>query len=263
MKSIPKLVFALAICTIALFLLYRALGDTRVLLVTPDQFAFYSNDDRLDGGVSQSEMHTQNQALDLQCQLKLENYPWPYCGISIHTDTVTKTQGLDLSNYHTVRLRLRYDAPESSEPRLRFYLRNFNPAYSTAENEYSYKYNGVEFSVAQGAQTIEIPLANLQVMSWWLSDNKIPIADSGPEFTNIVRIDLATGSGARLGHHHLHVESIEFEGAYLAKETLLTTLLFSWVLLGLAFSLNELRKSKRAFREVRARQLHLKKLNAD
>ncbi|EPR4991389.1 CIA30 family protein [Vibrio navarrensis] len=263
MKSIPKLVFALAICTIALFLLYRALGDTRVLLVTPEQFAFYSNDDRLDGGVSQSEMHTQNQALDLQCQLKLENYPWPYCGISIHTDTVTKTQGLDLSNYHTVRLRLRYDAPESSEPRLRFYLRNFNPSYSVAEKEYSYKYNGVEFSVAQGAQTIEIPLANLQVMSWWLSDNKIPIAESGPEFTNIVRIDLATGSGAPLGNHHLQVESIEFEGAYLAKETLLTTLLFSWVLLGLAFSLNELRKSKRAFREVRARQLHLKKLNAD
>lgn len=263
MKWIHKLIFALAICTLSLVSLYSVLGDTRKLVITPERFAYLATDDRVAGGITTTEMAIDGQSVDLRCKLQTANYPWPYCGISIFTDTLTPTQGIDLSNYHTVRLKLSYDNPSAANGRVRFYLRNFNPAYSTPDNEYTYKYNGMEFTSSDRMETIEIPIANLQVMTWWLADNKIPIEHSAPEFTNITRIDLATGSTAVDGAHHFRVESIEFEGAYLAQETLLFALLLSWVLLGLGFSLHELHKSKRAFAEVRARQSYLKKMNAD
>ncbi|ELP5728937.1 GGDEF domain-containing protein [Vibrio vulnificus] len=263
MKWIHKLIFALAISTISLVALYSLLGDTRKLAITPERYAYHATDDRVAGGVTTTEMSTENQVVDLSCNIQTANYPWPYCGISIFTDTLEATKGIDLSNYHTMRLKLSYDKSGDSLGRIRVYLRNFNPAYSNVENEYTYKYNGMEFTPSAKMETIEIPLANLQVMTWWLADNKIPIEHSAPEFNNVTRIELATGSSAANGLHHLRVEKIEFEGAYLAQETLLFALLLSWVLLGLAFSLHELRKSKQAFVEVRARQAHLKKMNAD
>ncbi|MGL0947662.1 GGDEF domain-containing protein [Vibrio vulnificus] len=263
MKWIHKLIFALAICTISLIALYSVLGDTRKLVITPERFAYFATDDRAAGGITTTEMAIDGQTIDLSCNMQTASYPWPYCGISIFTDTLEATKGIDLSNYHTIRLKLSYDKTGESDGRLRFYLRNFNPAYSTADNEYTYKYNGMEFTPSASVETIEIPLANLQLMTWWLADNKIPIEHSAPEYSNVTRIELATGSGAANGEHHIRIERIEFEGAYLAQETLLFALLLSWVLLGLAFSLNELRKSKHNLAESRFRQEHLRKMNAD
>ncbi len=107
----------------------------------------------------------------------------------------------------------------------------------------------MQFSPSSFSETIEIPIKNLQVMTWWLADNKVDIEHSAPEFSNITRIDIATGSGAVLGQHKIVIDKIEFEGAYLAQETLLFALLFSWMALGLAFSLHELRKTERRMKK--------------
>ncbi|KFK57409.1 diguanylate cyclase, partial [Vibrio vulnificus] len=87
--------------------------------------------------------------------------------------------------------------------------------------------------------------------------------NSAPEYSNVTRIELATGLGATNGDHHIRIERMEFEGAYFAQEPLLFALLLSLVLFGLAFSLNDLRKSTHALAESLFRQEHLKKMNAD
>ncbi len=119
----------------------------------------------------------------------------------------------------------------------------------------------MQFSPSNFSETIEIPIKNLQVMTWWLADNKVDIEHSAPEFSNITRIDIATGSGAALGQHKIVIDKIEFEGAYLAQETLLFALLFSWMALGLAFSLHELRKNRAAYEKAKRRHRHLEKVN--
>ncbi|ANQ56410.1 diguanylate cyclase [Vibrio parahaemolyticus] len=264
MKWIHKLIFALSICTISLVALYSVLGDTRKLVITPEQFNIYATKDASEGGLSTADITYDAQSLVLNCELKKSSYAWPYCGISVYTDVAKPTHGIDLSNYHTIRLKLHYEeAGNGQNPShdLRLYLRNYNSEYSKPDDEYTIKYNGMQFSPSNFSETIEIPIKNLQVMTWWLADNKVDIEHSAPEFSNITRIDIATGSGAALGQHKIVIDKIEFEGAYLAQETLLFALLFSWMALGLAFSLHELRKNRAAYEKAKRRHRHLEKVN--
>ncbi|ESV69113.1 diguanylate cyclase [Vibrio parahaemolyticus] len=264
MKWIHKLIFALSICTISLVALYSVLGDTRKLVITPEQFNIYATKDASEGGLSSADITYDAQSLVLNCELKKSSYAWPYCGISVYTDVAKPTHGIDLSNYHTIRLKLHYEvAGDGQNPShdLRLYLRNYNPEYSKPDDEYTIKYNGMQFSPSSFSETIEIPIKNLQVMTWWLADNKVDIEHSAPEFSNITRIDIATGSGAALGQHKIVIDKIEFEGAYLAQETLLFALLFSWMALGLAFSLHERRKNRAAYEKAKRRHRHLEKVN--
>ncbi|EQL87412.1 diguanylate cyclase domain protein [Vibrio parahaemolyticus 10290] len=240
------------------------LGDTRKLVITPEQFNIYATKDASEGGLSSADITYDAQSLVLNCELKKSSYAWPYCGISVYTDVAKPTHGIDLSNYHTIRLKLHYEvAGDGQNPShdLRLYLRNYNPEYSKPDDEYTIKYNGMQFSPSSFSETIEIPIKNLQVMTWWLADNKVDIEHSAPEFSNITRIDIATGSGAALGQHKIVIDKIEFEGAYLAQETLLFALLFSWMALGLAFSLHELRKNRAAYEKAKRRHRHLEKVN--
>ncbi|TOO49926.1 GGDEF domain-containing protein [Vibrio parahaemolyticus] len=251
-------------CTISLVALYSVLGDTRKLVITPEQFNIYATKDASEGGLSTADITYDAQSLVLNCELKKSSYAWPYCGISVYTDVAKPTHGIDLSNYHTIRLKLHYEeAGNGQNPShdLRLYLRNYNPEYSKPDDEYTIKYNGMQFSPSSFSETIEIPIKNLQVMTWWLADNKVDIEHSAPEFSNITRIDIATGSGAALGQHKIVIDRIEFEGAYLAQETLLFALLFSWMALGLAFSLHELRKNRAAYEKAKRRHRHLEKVN--
>ncbi|MFZ3518222.1 GGDEF domain-containing protein [Vibrio harveyi] len=264
MKWIHRLIFALSICTISLVALYSLLGDTRKLEVTPDKFNIHVTNDTIAGGLSESDITYQNHSLTLNCDLKESKYAWPYCGISVYTDVKEATNGLDLSSYHTVRLKIRYEAAgdgQSPSKNLRLYLRNFNSAYSIPTDEYTIKYNGMQFSPSDFSEIIEIPIKNLQVMTWWLNDNDVAIEHSAPEFSNITRIDLATGAGAALGKHKIVIDKIEFEGAYVQQSTLLFVLLFSWMALGLAFSLHEMRKNKMAYNKAKKRHRHLEKVN--
>ncbi|ODM50668.1 diguanylate cyclase [Vibrio harveyi] len=264
MKWIHRLIFALSICTISLVALYSLLGDTRKLEVTPDKFNIHVTNDAIAGGLSESDITYQNNSLTLNCDLKESKYAWPYCGVSVYTDVKEATKGLDLSSYHTVRLKIRYEAAgdgQSPSKNLRLYLRNFNSAYSIPTDEYTIKYNGMQFSPSDFSEIIEIPIKNLQVMTWWLNDNDVAIEHSAPEFSNITRIDLATGAGAALGKHKIVIDKIEFEGAYVQQSTLLFVLLFSWMALGLAFSLHEMRKNKMAYNKAKKRHRHLEKVN--
>ncbi len=264
MKRIHKLIFALSICTISLVALYSILGDTRKLVITPDKFDIYATKDSTVGGLSDAELSVEEQGLVLNCDIKKSAYSWPYCGISVYTDVSEATKGIDLSSYHTIRLKIDYEQAgdtDNSSKELRLYLRNYNPEYSNPDDEYTIKYNGMQFSPLNFNGTIEIPIKNLQVMTWWLADNKVAIEHSAPEFTNITRIDIATGAATALGKHKIIINQIEFEGEYLAKETLLFVLLFSWMTLGLAFTLHELRKNKGAYEKAKQRHRHLAKVN--
>ncbi|GAJ72279.1 LOW QUALITY PROTEIN: GGDEF domain protein [Vibrio sp. JCM 18904] len=263
MKWIHNFIFALSICTISLVALYSVLGDTRKLTITPEHFNIYATKDASEGGVSEADITYDRQSV-LSCELKQSSYAWPYCGISVYTDSATPTQGIDLSNYHTIRLKVRYEeAGIGANPShdLRLYLRNYNSEYSKPDDEYTIKYNGMQFSPSGSIDIVEIPIKNLQVMTWWLADNGVAIEHSAPEFSNITRIDIATGSGAALGKHRIVIDKIEFEGAYLAQETLLYALLLSWMALGLAFSLHELRKNRVAYEKAQKRHRHLEKVN--
>ncbi len=229
--------------------------------LSPDRLSYFPTNDQTQGGLSTSSIDYVDGETVLSCELKESEYPWPYCGVSIHVNE-DPTIGLNLSKYHTVRLNVDFINLETgSYPRMRFYLRNFNPAYSTVDNEYTHKYNGLEYlpSYEQGA--IDIPIGNLQVLTWWLVDNNIPIEHSAPEYGNINKIEFATGSGAGIGHYKMVIKEVSFIGQYVEGEELFLTLLFMWIFLVVVWSGSEIRRGRRVVKQAELRQEHLTFIN--
>ncbi|KII79521.1 GGDEF domain-containing protein [Vibrio renipiscarius] len=263
MKIIHKVVFSLFVFTIAVVTLHWLYGDKNTYRINPNEFTYLATNDQLQKGASTSTISKHDNEVILDCELKVSaDYKWPYCGVSILYDENDPTQGVDFSDVHTVRLDVDFKRLDGGEsPAMRVYLRNYNPVYSQPDNEYTHKYNGLDYRQADYSRVIEVPLKSLQVLTWWLVDNKIPIAHAAPEFNNINRIEFATGSGTPVGVYQLHIRNIEFVGHYIDGEKLMLLLLFLWVGLGVLFSVSEIRHKQRIVRESEVRQKHLKNLN--
>ncbi|WP_208638785.1 GGDEF domain-containing protein [Vibrio rhodolitus] len=263
MNGIHKLIFALFVFTVFIITLHWQFGEQKSYRVSPNDFAFLPTNDQIQKGASTSVLEQNGEAIQLNCELKKSpDYKWPYCGISIQLNKDAVERGLDLSDFHTVKLDVDFIRLDSDKkPALRFYLRNYNPAYSATDNEYTHKYNGLDYRQADYSQPLTIPLKNLQVLTWWLVDNQIPIEHSGPEFNNVTRIEFATGSGAEEGLYQLNINSIEFIGYYIHKETLMLLLLMIWVGFAITFSAMEIRNGRLKVMQSESRRAYLQELN--
>ncbi|MGR5166398.1 GGDEF domain-containing protein [Vibrio astriarenae] len=237
-------------------------GDKKSTVIKPDNFSFLATNDQLQGGASTTEMNFVGDSALLECQIKRsENYPWPYCGVSVHLSD-HPAKGVDLSSYHTVKLNVDLVNIETGEhPRMRFYLRNFNPEYSNLSDEYTHKYNGLDYYPREDKDAFDVPLDALQVMSWWLVDNEIPIKHSAPERTNVNKIEFATGSGLGEGQYRLVIHRIEFVGNYTSAENVFLFLLMVWIFMGIYLSYREVRLSREELKRAKLRQQHLHAIN--
>ncbi len=263
LKTIHKLIFTLFLLTVLAIVLHWKFGEQKILRINPNQYQFLATNDQYQKGESTSSITQKHDVIELNCELiNSENYPWPYCGVAIRINELDMLKGLDLSDYHTARLDIDFVRLDSDEkPTLRFYLRNYNPAYSTPDNEYTLKYNGLDYRQADYDEPLVVPLKNLQVLTWWLVDNSIPIEHSGPEFNNITLIEFATGSGAGAGKYLMRINSIEFVGHYIKSETLMFWLLMIWISLALLFSVMQINESRRRIALSEVRREHLNSLN--
>ncbi|MEZ9229896.1 GGDEF domain-containing protein [Vibrio amylolyticus] len=261
MKFIHKSVLFMVMITILAVQLYRWYGDGRVRLIPPSLYTFYATSDSSNDGSSTAEVLIEGSTAILRCELKESDYPWPYCGVSIHLND-QEENGLDLSSYHTVRLDVDLvNVEDNSHPKMRFYMRNFNSEYSLVEDEYTHKYNGIEYAPGQGKGRLEIPLYSLQVMTWWLVDNNVPIEHSAPEFSNVNKIEFATGSAVGLGHYRMEIREVSLVGKYIPGDTLFMSLLLMWVMGGSFLLLGEIRRNQLLINQSAARQEHLRNIN--
>ncbi|MCK6261845.1 GGDEF domain-containing protein [Vibrio sp. ZSDE26] len=261
MSFIHRSVLFMVVITILTVQLYRMYGDSRVKVIPPHLYSYLATTDTYNGGLSTASLDVNGKEVTLTCELKESDYAWPYCGISIHLYPEAE-RGLDFSSYHTVRLNVDLtNLADNSHPRMRFYMRNYNPDYSVPDNEYTHKYNGIEYSPAEGQGLLEIPLYSLQVMTWWLVDNNIPIKHSAPEFSNINKIEFATGSGAGPGHYKMEIKEVSLVGTYIPGETLFMSLLLMWVVGGSVLLLGEIRRNHHVINQSATRQEHLRNIN--
>lgn len=258
MKFSVKLLLSLILVTLVVISSYQLWGDQKRLVVSSDKFGFFATNDQFQGGESLSTLKKMDQGVQLDCTLKTSDYAWPYCGVSVHFYSDPQI-GLDLSDYHTLELDIDYDIPPNDDRSLRVYFRNYNPIYSNTEDEYTHKYNGVTLQADAGK--IIIPMRNFQVMTWWVVDNKIPIAHAAPEFTNINKFELATGSNSALGEHSIKIHSITLVGRYISGETLFLLILVVWVIVAVFALLWELRNYQLDIEREKRRACYLSQVN--
>ncbi|MDR9830444.1 GGDEF domain-containing protein [Vibrio sp. FNV 38] len=262
MKNISKVVWLMVLFSSAVILCFHLLGDTKTTVIKPSKYAFVATNDQGQGGTSATELTILGDTAVVNCELKKSpDYPWPYCGVSVHLGEDPR-YGVDFSHYHTIELNVDLvNLDTGDHPRMRFYLRNYNPAYSNVDDEYTHKYNGLDYYPQEDNDAFDIPLNALQVMSWWLVDNEIPIKYSAPERKNVNKIEFATGSGVKEGRYRLVINNIKFIGDYTSAENVFLFLLLIWISLGIHLSYREIRHSHQALKRVRLRQQHLHTIN--
>lgn len=233
-----------------------ALGGFNTEYHIDSKTAFFSSiDDSSQGGNTESEIDLSGQSIVLNCDIKGKGR-WPFCEIAI--DLSKNNGGLDLSNYHSIGIDIDYLSPVEGE-RLRIYLRNFDQAYSTADDPVSLKFNAIEYAPGDGLQVI--PLKSFQVLSWWIAEYKLPIEKAGPQFNNILQIEIATGSYIKHAKYSMRLNQLVFYGQWITESTLLRINMLLWILAAVFFLVVERRRLAHQLQEMVAKADYLKDVN--
>ncbi|UXY14550.1 diguanylate cyclase [Chitiniphilus purpureus] len=228
-------------------LLWQHFGMNRTIRIDAHSpYRVQISDDRVNGGASVARLVRKDGFLLLYCRIAT-SYDWPFCEMSIRL--APAESGIDLSRFDTVTLALDYDAPGSRQ--LRFFVRNFDPAYGKAKQEGSWKANEISFVPALDGAEKTIPLSSFNVSAWWLAEYRIPVEHAGPDMHRVPQIQLSTSGLKEAGEHVLRVRYIAFHGKWISREQMALLLVALWVggaLLALLLDLHHLRQRLRRSR---------------
>lgn len=232
-------------------------GFEKTLEVDVRNVLYSSVDDSTQGGNTQSFIDFNGESVVLDCDIG-EKGKWPFCEISLEFNK--KVAALDLSSFHSMGIDVDYFSPINGE-RLRVYLRNFDQAYSTKADPVSYKFNAIEYAPELDNGIKIIPLKSFQVLSWWIAEYEVPIENSGPQFDNIVKIEIATGSHIKPAHYTLKLNRLVFYGHWLSETALLKVNILMWIITAIYFLVAERRRLAEQVNEMGAKADYLKQVN--
>ncbi|HSC66422.1 MAG TPA: GGDEF domain-containing protein [Cellvibrio sp.] len=215
-------------------------------------------DDRGNGGKSVATLVRVGGKFILDCAIITSEYQWPYCEISFSLSD-KNGRGIDLSNYEQINLRVKYSQPQPFG--IRFQLINFNPAYSIANDSNSLKYNSIELFDTHEHYPQIVNMRQMQVPSWWLSEQKISPDHWGPEFSDVRSLQISTGENVVPGKYQMIFERVEISGKYIDDRSLYLSLLGVWILTAVVLFLRALKKASSELHTNRQRQSQLEDLN--
>ena len=115
---------------------------------------------------------------------------------------------------------------------------------------------------------ITLPLNNFQIQSWWADQYGIAPEQAAPDISNIIMIEIASGSMLTAALNQTIVKSIKFHGKWLSHDQRQSLILLLWMvsaaiylfptLLHINKSMKEIQLEKKQLETVN-RALHLKK----
>lgn len=230
----------------------------RLLINAQSDLAITVIDDRPEGGNSVAKLRKDDKGIHVDCTIQA-GYQWPFCEIEIRlnklirsnqrdkpgseNDANAEPQGVDLSQFDSLNLKLRSDGPEKSHP-VRVFLRNFHPAYSKPSLGSSLKPHEIVYDPNQAATTANFKLSQFMVASWWTQENPTTIDHLGPELDRVVALSFTTGGNVTPGTHHISLESAEFVGLWISAANFRLGIIFIWIIAFLAYLTLAWRRSK-------------------
>ena len=254
---------SLIVVTFIVILLQEFSFNKTVSITGDTEFSVSNvNDSGDNGGKSESSLKAENGQFILLCKIVASDFLWPFCEITItlfNSEDIQQQYGIDLSTYDTVNISAKYENHKNAS--IRFQIRSFNEKYSSLTDQNTWKYNGLEYQPKNTQYPANIPMNSLQVSTWWLIENQIPIELSAPEFEHAMVIEIATGNGISPGEYKLIIEKIEFLGKRFNTRKLYITIIVIWLLFATSVLFIQLSRSKRKLIRAERRTHELKQLN--
>lgn len=133
--------------------------------------------------------------------------------------------GIDFSKYKGLNIKIDY---EGRAPRLRLYLRNYNPSYSKSGDIGTSKFMSAFIRTEDlKAGVAYVSLSEFSVAEWWIAGHDIPRDLAAPELSNIISMGV---DHVEYGIHKVRVEKIELIGERIKLEQLLFYIILFWVI---------------------------------
>ena len=226
-------------------------------------FNVVTADDRSSGGRSQARVKFQDGKYRLECKIKKSDFAWPYCEIRFNYKSVDKVKlGIDLSKFTEVVIAARYrDENHNRLQGVRLQIRNFNPAYSKEEDEGTFKFNAIEYRFGDVQYPSLIPFDRMQVLSWWISELRIPVELQHIEMTDVRFIELATGNFMPEGDYIIDIDHITMRGKWISDEVAYLSVVLLWILSATLWLIISLISYRTNLRVMQRKQRELKIIN--
>ncbi|WP_288842328.1 GGDEF domain-containing protein [uncultured Deefgea sp.] len=256
-RLLRRMMVALMLLTV-LLLMWQHWGMTRVIRFDAENNAgiFFPIDDRPLGGKSLATVTRESDAMVLSCALDGQAYAWPFCEASVRIATAPK--GIDLSGLNEMHLDLGLSSPKGRK--IRIYLRNYEPEFSTLDDPLSLKVNEVEIDVPENGQ-LTIPLRYFRVASWWLIQKNIPFMHSDMKLNNVSHLEIITPNAVVTGDYQISMNAIEFRGKWINLTQLLAGIVVVWLLFGMVWLILELVIYRQQVYAKRLQMAELKNIN--
>lgn len=150
----------------------------------------------------------------------------PYsCGWSMNLGP-ERTSGIDLSEYDGLNILIHH---KGGSPRVRAYLRDFDPVYSDIENyEVSSKVMTTSIRSSDLGKPAYVHLSEFSVAEWWITEFDIAREYSAPSLNNVIVFGIDFNAH---GDNEIRIEKIEAVGAWIKKEALYFGIIATWMTL--------------------------------
>jgi diguanylate cyclase (GGDEF)-like protein len=134
--------------------------------------------------------------------------------------------GIDLSSYDRIVLKMDY---VGTTKRLKFYLRQYDPRYSTLKDDNSPKFMSAAILVQELEKEVTILFDEFRVTDWWLNRYSLPRQLAKPEFDNITALGIDFAANIPAGDHVFTIEKIDAVGPWIAERTWHLGILVLWM----------------------------------
>ncbi|HSC81018.1 MAG TPA: GGDEF domain-containing protein [Chitinolyticbacter sp.] len=239
-----------------LLLAWHAFGMNRTLRLDADSTVpAVAIDDRSQGGTSTSRLIRSQDGVGVECHIRMK-YQWPFCELALEIGE--PKQGIDLSVFDTMALDIEY---EGGAERIRVYLSNYDPAYSSDDKPVSNKINQLSYDPKRYPQGLTVGLDYFTVAGWWTEEMKLPLEHSQRDLRHVVKIELATGEIIEPGPYRIVLRSIEFRGKWLPASQLRLCIIALWLVAALVYLAMAFKRARGALVLARQRERDLAELN--
>lgn len=147
------------------------------------------------------------------------------CGWSLNLGP-DRVNGIDLSQYQGLSMVIHY---QGNSPRLRLYLRNFDPAYSDLETfDVSSKVMATTVSTSDLNKPVYVGFNEFSVAEWWITEFDVAREHSGPSLDNAIVFGFDFNVHS---NNEVRIESIAAIGQWIDKENLYFLIIAAWMIL--------------------------------
>ena len=232
LKVMQYLVACLVLLTITLLVWQHYGMERQVLEISANSgHAFGTRDDRTEGGASVATVKQDGRHVNMHCNMQ-KRFAWPFCSLWFKVGEAPK--GTNFEDFETVSFHIRFRGPAPRS--IMMYMYNFDPKRSKPNNWMSQKVNAFEFALTDD-DVITLPMSLLRPPSWWVTQQKIPLLESGAALDRVTYVELANGSINTISEFDIQVSSIQFRGKLITQQRLTIILMCAWIICGVSWPL--------------------------